>query len=151
MQSLPRSRAWCPLGRISALLEGLTPPRASLRLARGIRTPKRVSASLEAALNPRCRTNSLDWSIKCSGTSWAPGANPRHAGPLTPPGNHIPVLFDQPALCGHPRRCAGRSVSFHDTVLPTLVPPPRPPPQKRTAAPSKGVRSPTLHPPGTRP
>jgi hypothetical protein len=40
------------------------------------------------------------------------------------------VLFDQPALCGHPRRCAGRSVSFHDTVLPTLVPPPRPPPSK---------------------
>jgi hypothetical protein len=31
----------------------------------------------------------------------------RHTGPLTPPGNHIPVLFDQPALCGHPRCCAG--------------------------------------------
>jgi hypothetical protein len=35
------------------------PPRASLRLARGIQTPERVSASLEAALDPQCRTYSL--------------------------------------------------------------------------------------------
>jgi hypothetical protein len=34
-------------------------------------------------------------------------ANPRHAGPLTLHGNHIPTLFDQPTLCGHPRRYVG--------------------------------------------
>jgi hypothetical protein len=34
-------------------------------------------------------------------------------------------------------------VSFHDTVSPTPVPPPRHPPRKRTAAPSKGVQPPT--------
>jgi hypothetical protein len=32
--------------------------------------------------------------------------NPLRAGPLTPLGNHIPVLFHQPAFCGHPRRCS---------------------------------------------
>jgi hypothetical protein len=84
-----------PPGRVSTSLEGLT--------------PERVSVSLEAALDPRRRTCSPDRSIKCSGTSRAPGskANPRRAGPLTPPGNQIPVLFDQPALCSHPRHCAG--------------------------------------------
>jgi hypothetical protein len=91
------------------LLEGLTPPRASLHLAQGTRTPERFSASFEAALDPRRCTYSPDQSIKCPGTSREPRskANPRHAGPLTPPGNHIPTLFHQPALCGHPRRCAG--------------------------------------------
>jgi hypothetical protein len=47
-----------PLGRISASLEVLTPPRVSFRLARGTQTPERVSASLEAALDPRYRTGS---------------------------------------------------------------------------------------------
>jgi hypothetical protein len=97
------------------------PPRASLRLARGIRTPERVSASLEAVLDPRCRTYSPDQSIKCSGTPQALGskANPRHADPLTPPENHIPTLFDQPALCDHPRRCAGavREGRCHSVTL----------------------------------
>jgi hypothetical protein len=51
-----------------------------------------------------------------------------------------------PALCGC---CAGRSVSFHDIVSPTLVPPPRRPPRKSVAAPLKEVRPPTLHPSGT--
>jgi hypothetical protein len=32
--------------------------------------------------------------------------NPRHAVPLTPPGNHIPALFHQPSRLGHPRHCA---------------------------------------------
>jgi hypothetical protein len=108
-------------------------------------------------LDPRRRTYSLDRSIKCFGTSWAPGskANPRRAGPLTPPGNHIPVLFDQPALCCRLRHYAGAvregRCQFHDTVPPTPVPPSRRPPQKRTVAPSKGVRPPTLHPPGPTP
>jgi hypothetical protein len=32
--------------------------------------------------------------------------NPRHAGPLTQPGNPTPALFRQtPVLCGHPRHC----------------------------------------------
>jgi hypothetical protein len=38
----------------------------------------------------------------------APGsrANPRHTGPLTPPGNPTPALFHRPlTLCGHPRHC----------------------------------------------
>jgi hypothetical protein len=71
-----------PLGRVSASLEDLTPPR-------------QFSASLKAAPGPRCRTYSPDQSIKCFGTPRALGskANPRHAGPLTPPGNHIQALF----------------------------------------------------------
>jgi hypothetical protein len=98
----------------SASLEGLTPPRVSLHLARGTRTPERVSASLEAALDPRRRTYSPDRSIKCSSTSWAPGSNvnPRHTDPLTPPGNHPRRCLTNPhcvvipgavrALCGKP-------------------------------------------------
>jgi hypothetical protein len=112
------------------------PPRTSLRLARGTRTAERVSASLEAALDPRHRTCSSDRSIKCSGMSRAPGskANPRHVGPLTPSGNHIPVLFDQPVLCGHPRRCAGvvREGRCHSMTLC------RPLPYLLHVAPSKG-------------
>jgi hypothetical protein len=38
-------------------------------------------------------------------------ANPRHSGPLTPPGNHILALFRKPTLCGHSRHCVGRPVS----------------------------------------
>jgi hypothetical protein len=84
---LPRSRAMRPLGRISASLEGYAPPRPNLRLARGFR----------GACNPRA--HSPDRSIKCSDTPRSPGskANARHAGPLTPPGNHIPALFHQPS------------------------------------------------------
>jgi hypothetical protein len=110
----------------SALLEGLTPCRASLRLTRGTRTPERVSASLEAALDPRRRTYSPDRSIKCPSTSRAPESKakspPRR--PSDTAWNHIPVLFHQPALYDHPRCCVGRPVSFHDTVPPTPVPPP---------------------------
>jgi hypothetical protein len=111
-----------PHHRISASLEGLTHPRANLCLARGLDAPsgefpprsrdpdpERVFTSLEATLGPRRRICSPDRSIKCSGTSRAPGskANTHHAGPLTPLGNHNPALFDQPALCDHPWRCAG--------------------------------------------
>jgi hypothetical protein len=140
------------------LARGLDAPRVNLRLAQGPDAssgefpprsrdpdPERVSASLEATLDPRHCTGSPDRSIKCSSTLRAPRSkeNPRHASPLKPPGNHIPALFDQPALCGHPRRCAGRPVSFHDTVLPTPVPPTRCPPRKRTVASSKGLQPPT--------
>jgi hypothetical protein len=64
---------------------------------------------LEAALDPRHHTYSPDRSIKCFGTSCVPGSktSPQHVGPLTPPGNHISSLFDQPTLCSHPRCCAG--------------------------------------------
>jgi hypothetical protein len=90
-ESPPRSRARCPLGRISAPLEGEVPPRANVCLARGA-----------------C-AHSPDQGIKCSDTTRVPGskANPRHAGPLTPPGNQIPVLFCQPSLSGHPWHCTG--------------------------------------------
>jgi hypothetical protein len=33
--------------------------------------------------------------------------NPRRADPLTPPGNQILVLFDQPTLCSHTQHNAG--------------------------------------------
>jgi hypothetical protein len=86
----PRSRAGRPLGRDSASLEGYAHPRAGLRLARGSRG--------SAATGPLRRAHSPDRSIKCSDTPRAPESksNPRHAGPLTPPGNHIPALFRQP-------------------------------------------------------
>jgi hypothetical protein len=55
-------------------------------------------------------------------------ANSRRANPLTPPKNHILALFHLPALCGHPRRCAGAvresQYQLHDTMPPTTVPPP---------------------------
>jgi hypothetical protein len=39
------------------------------------------------------------------------------------PGNQILVLFDQPALCGHPRRCAGavREGRCHSVALCRLL------------------------------
>jgi hypothetical protein len=104
------------------------------RLARGLCTPSGESpsrsrdpaprvnyASLEATSDPRHHTYSPDRGIECSDASRAPGSkvNPYHAGPLTPPGNQIPALFDQPALCGHPRRCAGavRDGQCHSATL----------------------------------
>jgi hypothetical protein len=143
--------------RSLCLSRGLDPPsRASLRLARGTRTPERVFASLEAALDPRHRTCSPDRSIKCSGMSRAPGSkvNPRLAGPPTPPGNHIPAVFDQPALCVHPRRCAGvvREGRCHSMTpwrpLPYLL---HVAPRKGMTTPSKEVRSSTPRPPGATP
>jgi hypothetical protein len=66
-----------------------------------------------------------------------------------------PALFHQPVLCGHPRRCAGSMwegrCQLHDTVSPTLVPPPRRTPRKRTVEPSKGVWPSAPHPPKTAP
>jgi hypothetical protein len=93
----PRSRAGRPLGRDSASLEVYAHPRVGLRLARGSRG--------SAATGPWRRAHSPDRSIKCSGTPRAPEskANPHHAGPLTPPGNHIPALFRQPYSRGHLR------------------------------------------------
>jgi hypothetical protein len=130
-ESPPRSRDWDPLGRDSALLE--------------------------VTLGPRRRTYSPGQSIKCSGKPRAPGskANRRHASPLTPLGNHISALFHQPALRGHPRRCAGAvredRCQLHDTVPLTPVPRPRHTPRRRMVEPSKGVRLPTPHPPRTAP
>jgi hypothetical protein len=139
------------------LARGLGAAPQKLRLAQGPDAPSgesppcsrarrplgRDSASLEAASDPRRRTYSPDQSIKCSGTPRAllSNANPSHVGPLTPPGNHIPALFHQPALCGHPRRCAGAvregRCQLCDTVPPTPVPPPRRTPRERTVEPSK--------------
>jgi hypothetical protein len=97
------------------------PLRASLRLARGPDAPsgespprsrdpnpQRISASLEAALDPRHRTYSPNQRIKCSGTPRALGskANSHHADPLTPPRNRITMLFNQPASHDHPQRYA---------------------------------------------
>jgi hypothetical protein len=139
-ESPPRSRARRSLRRIYTSLEGLTPSRANLRPARGTGTSEKVSISLEAALDARRRTCSPDRSIKFSGTSRTPRskANPHHAGALTLPGNYISALFDQPALCGHSRRYAGRPVSFHDTVPPTPVPLPRRPLGRGRWNPRKG-------------
>jgi hypothetical protein len=99
-ESLPRSRAPRPLGRISASLEGLAPPRANLRLARGDDAPSRNSLLRSRPTRARdtC-AHSPDQSIKCSDMPRVPGsnANPRHAGPLTPPGNHISAPFHQPS------------------------------------------------------
>jgi hypothetical protein len=109
----PRSRAGRPLRQNSASLEGWTPPRAKLRLARGLDAPSgetpprsraicavgRVSASLEALAGPPLPHPLPDRSIKYSDTTQAPGSkeNPRHADPLTSPGNHILALFRQPS------------------------------------------------------
>jgi hypothetical protein len=96
----PRSRAGCPLWRHSTSLEDWTPPRARLRLARGLCAPWGGSPPHSRLSRVHLsRTHSPDRSIKCSNTTRAPGskANPRHAGPPTPPGNHIPALFRQPS------------------------------------------------------
>jgi hypothetical protein len=141
-ESPPRSRAGHPLGRISASLEGWSPPRANLRLARGPGAPSGESP-------PRSRPSrargpcaySPDRSIKCSDATRAhkSKANPRHAGALTPPGNRIPALFRQPALCGHPQHCAGAvrqgRCQLRDTVPPTPVRPPRRTPRRRAGNP----------------
>jgi hypothetical protein len=129
----PRSRDPAPR---SAPLEGSSPSREA-------------PPHLRPPVDLQHHTCFPDRSIKCSDASRVPGskANPRHADPLTPPGNQIPTLFDQPALCSHPRCCVGRPVSFRDTVPPTPVPPPRRAPRKRKTAPSKGVHPPTPHPP----
>jgi hypothetical protein len=157
-KSPPRSRAGRPLGRTSASLEGRTPPRENLRLARGRDTPLGpISASLEAAPSSRPPRPLPDQSIKCSGTTRAPGSkvNPCHAGPLTPPGNHISALFRQPSPCGHPWHCRGAvregQCQICDTVPPTPVRPARRTLRKRTSEPSKRVRTPTPRSHGTTP
>jgi hypothetical protein len=91
----------CPLKRKSALLEGWPPPRAKLHLARGLDAPSGESpprSRLPQARSPHA--HSPDQSIKCSDMTWVLGSkvNPRHADPLTPPGNHTPALFRQPSL-----------------------------------------------------
>jgi hypothetical protein len=80
-------------------------PRAILRLARGPDAPSgdspprsRPPQARDAAPTPPTRTLNALARHGCPGQK----ANTHHAGPLTPPGNHIPTLFRQPALCGHP-------------------------------------------------
>jgi hypothetical protein len=112
------ARGLRPLGQISASLEGYPHPRADLRLARGLPAPSGGSPPrsrtiralpLEVLWVRKPRTHSSDRSIKRSDMPQAPEskANPRHDGPLTPPGNHTPTLFRQPSLRGHPCHCTG--------------------------------------------
>jgi hypothetical protein len=167
--------AWCgegPTARITSATHqaaNLGPPRANFRLARGPGTAPRnlrLARGLDApsgespprSRTPRAhdpRTHSPDRSIKCTGTTREPGskANPRHADPLTPPGNHIPALFRQPSPCGHPWHCRGvvreGRCQLRDTVSPTPVRPARRSRRKRAVEPSKGVRTPTPRSHGT--
>jgi hypothetical protein len=68
-------------------------------------------------------------------------ANPSHAGPLTPPGNHPRHCSSNlhcvaiPTLCGY---CAGRPMSFLDTMPPTPVHPSRRPLERGQRHPRKG-------------
>jgi hypothetical protein len=82
----PRLRVGCPLGRDSSSLEGCAHPRVGPRFAQGSR-----GSATPAPTPPTGALNALT-------RRGHPGqrANPRHAAPLTPPGNHIPVLFRQP-------------------------------------------------------
>jgi hypothetical protein len=155
-KSPPRSRGPAPYHRNSASLEGWMPPRAKLCLARGLdaplsETPPRSGIDAPSGeSSPRSRpsrargirAHSLNQRIKCPNTTPALGseANPRHAGALTPPGNRIPTLFHQLALCGS---CAQGRRQIRDTVPPTLVRSPRRTPRGRTAEPSKEVQMPT--------
>jgi hypothetical protein len=85
-----------PSIRTPASLEGYTPPRAYLRLARGLHAPSGRSPPRSRPPRPLLP----DQSIKRSDTTQVPRSNayPHHAGPLTPPGNHILALFHQPSL-----------------------------------------------------
>jgi hypothetical protein len=92
------------------LARRLDAPRVTLRIARGLDTPSGESPPRSRPLSPHgAAPGPPDWIIKRPFLSWAPKsrANPRRTSPLTPPGNQIPMLFDQPALCGHPWRCVG--------------------------------------------
>jgi hypothetical protein len=145
-----------PLGRFSASLEGLAPPRAILRLTRGAGAPSGDSPPRSRPTRPRdLHAHSPDQSIKCSSTLRAPGskANSRHAGPLTSPGNHIPMLFRQPFPRGHSWHCTGAvregRCQLCDTMPPTPVRPPRCTPREKTTKPLKEVRTPILRPHST--
>jgi hypothetical protein len=149
-KSPPRSKDPASYHQISASLEGRTPPRADLRLARGLSALSNGSPPCSRpsrACGPRA--HSPNQSIKCSDTTRVHRSkeNPRHIGALTLPRNRIPALFRQPALCGHPQHCAGAVrqgwCQLRDTVPPTPVRPPRRTPQGRVAEPSKEVRMPT--------
>jgi hypothetical protein len=127
-------RAGRPLGWDSTSLEGRTPPRARLRLARGPDAPSggipprsragrslgQDSALLEGRTPPRVEFRLA----RCSRGLAAPAPTPPTGAfnvmtqcrrpsqrrilvmPLTPPGNHILALFRQPSWSGHPRHCA---------------------------------------------
>jgi hypothetical protein len=107
-----------------ASLEGWTPHRAGLRLARGLDTPScgtlpnsrvglplaRDSASLEAHVGPpppardavpALPTRALN-ALEHRGFPGQERILATPGGPLTPPGNPAPALFRQPpTLCGH--------------------------------------------------
>jgi hypothetical protein len=146
-------------------------PRVSLRLARG---PGAASPGLRLARGPSAPSGESPPCSRPPPTHDAAPTPPTRAlnalarrghsgqrripattGPLTPPGNRIPALFHQPALCGHPQRCAGAvrkgQCQLQDTVPPTPVPPPCRTPRKRTGEPSKGVRPSAPRPPRTAP
>jgi hypothetical protein len=125
-------------------------PRVSLRLARG---PGAASPGLRLARGPSAPSGESPPRSRPPPTHDAAPTPPTRAlnalarrghsgqrripattGPLTPPGNRIPALFHQPALCGHPQRCAGAvrkgQCQLQDTVPPTPVPPPMSHPSK---------------------
>jgi hypothetical protein len=141
-------------------------PRANLCLARGADTaprnprPARGHGAPSGGFPPRSRSPSAHGAapalpigalkaLTCR-TPESKG-NPRHVSLLTPPGNQISALFDQPALCSHPQRCAGWLVSFLNTLPPTPIPRPHHTPRKRTVAPSKDIWPPTRRQPRTTP
>jgi hypothetical protein len=126
-KSPPRSKDPASYHQISASLEGRTPPRADLRLARGLSALSNGSPPCSRpsrACGPRA--HSPNQSIKCSDTTRVHGskANPRHTGALTPPRNRIPTLFRQPALCGHPQHYAGVVRQGWCQLCDTVPPPP---------------------------
>jgi hypothetical protein len=129
-KSPPRSRVGRPLGRNFASLEGSTPPRANLRLARG--RPKLA----DSAPTPPTRALNALTRRERPGQRWIPA---------TPAPWHRLGIVSQRCSTNPP--CAGAVrqgwCQIRDTVPTTLVRPPRRTPRGRTAEPSKEVRMPT--------
>jgi hypothetical protein len=127
----PLLRAGRPLGRNTTSLEGWTPPRVRLRLARGICAPSgRSPHRSRLSQDHRSRTHSPDRSIKCSDTT---RASESKAIPTT-----IRHCVVRPVSA--PRHCAAHSRTAR-------VPHPR----KLMEEPSKRVRTPVSCSHGTAP